>query len=221
MECGMRLYGRRSSINVQKVLWCLGELGLAEGVDYDQIDAGLHFGVNDTPEYRALNPNGLVPTLVDGERAIWESNTILRYLATQYGNGELLPAAAGDRSEVERWMDWQLGALWATLRIAFLGLTRTPEAERNYDAIRASFAEAARLLRILDSQLAARSFGARSFVALERFTLADIVLALAAHRWYGLYERFGTMLDPQAEMPSLMRWLELQRARPAFPDKAA
>lgn len=212
----MQLYGRRSSINVQKVLWCLGELGLAEGVDYSRIDAGLQFGVVETPEYRKLNPNGLVPTLVDGERVVWESNTILRYLATKHGAGSLLPAEAGERSEVERWLDWQLGALWATLRVAFLGLTRTPEPQRDYGAIRTSFAESARLMRIADEHLQTRSY-----LALNRFTLADIVVALAVHRWYGLKERFSALLEPQPEMPSLALWLDAQRARPAFPDTGA
>jgi len=210
----MQLYGRKSSINVQKVLWCLGELRLAEGVDYRRIDAGLQFGVNDTPEYLALNPNGLVPTLIDGDRVIWESNTILRYLAATHGADNLLPTDAGERSEVERWMDWQLATLWAKLRVAFLGLTRTPEPQRDYGAIRASFADAAGLLRIVDERLQTRSH-----LALERFTLADIGVALAAHRWYGLDERCRAVLPAQPAMPALARWLGEQRARDAFPVK--
>jgi len=207
----MQLYGRRSSINVQKVLWCLGELGFAQGADYQRIDAGLQFGVVDTPGYRALNPNGLVPTLVDGEHIVWESNTILRYLASSRGAGQLLPSDAAGRSEVERWMDWQLATLWATLRVAFLGLTRTPEAQRNYGVIRASFTESARLLRIADERLQTRDY-----LALDRFTLADLVVALAVHRWYELNDRFRAMLAAQPEMPALARWLDAQRARPAF-----
>lgn len=207
----MQVYGRRSSINVQKVLWCLGELGLAEGADFQRIDAGLQFGVVDTPAYRALNPNGLVPTLVDGGHVIWESNTILRYLAATRGAEHLLPLCAAGRSEVERWMDWQLGALWATLRIAFLGLTRTPEPQRDYGAIRASFAESARLLRIADERLRTHDY-----LAVDHFTLADLVVALAVHRWYGLNDRFHSLLAAQPEMPSLVRWLDTQRARPGF-----
>jgi glutathione S-transferase len=208
----MQLYGRRSSINVQKVVWSLAELGLVEGRDYRRIDAGLEFGVNDTPEFLAMNPNGLVPTLVDGERAIWESNTILRYVAaTRAGGSALLPSEAGERSEVERWMDWQLGTLWARLRITFLGLTRTPEPQRDYDAIRAAFKETARLLRVLDGHLEARAF-----IVLERFTLADIVVALATHRWYGLAERFPEVLDAEPAMPSVMRWLNDARSRDGF-----
>ena len=210
----MQLYGRKSSINVQKVLWCLGELGLAEGVDYRRIDAGLQFGVNDTREYLALNPNGLVPTLVDGERVIWESNTILRYLVAAHGAHTLLPVDPAERSEIERWMDWQLGTLWPTLRVAFLGLTRTPEPRRDYGAIRASFADAARLLRIVDERLQTQNY-----LALQRFTLADIGVALAAHRWYGLNDRCRASLASQPDMPALARWLDDQRARAAFPDK--
>lgn len=209
----MQLYGRKSSINVQKVLWCLGELGLAEGVDYHRIDAGLQFGVNDTRDYLALNPNGLVPTLIDGERVVWESNTILRYLAAARGADTLLPVDAGERSEVERWMDWQLG-MWTTLRVAFLGLTRTPEPQRDHGAIRASFAEAARLLRIVDERL-----NTQNYLALRRFTLADIGVALAAHRWYGLNDRCRALLPSQPDMPALARWVDDQRARAAFPDK--
>jgi glutathione S-transferase len=209
----MQLYGRRSSINVQKVLWCLAELGLSEGRDYERVDAGLEFGVNDTADYLAINPNGLVPTLIDGERAIWESNSILRYLAVARGANGLFPADADalGRSEVDRWMDWQLGTLWATLRVTFLGLTRTPEPQRNYDAIHASFKESARLLRILDTHLQNRTF-----IALERFTLADIVVALAAHRWYLLAERFAQVLATEPEMPAVLRWLTAVRNRAGF-----
>lgn len=99
----MQVYGRRNSINVQKVLWCLAELGFEEGREFSRIDAGLEYGVIDTPEYRARNPNGLVPTLVDGESGLWESNTIVRYLAAKYGAQTLLPsepAARADRKSV-------------------------------------------------------------------------------------------------------------------------
>lgn len=207
----MQLYGRRNSINVQKVLWCLDELGLAEGADYQRIDAGLQFGVNNTPEFKQLNPNGLVPTLVDGAQVVWESNTILRYLAASRGADHLLPADAAGRSEVERWMDWQLATLWSTLRVAFLGLTRTPEPQRDYDAIRAAFAESTRLLRLVDERLQTHEY-----LALDRFTLADLVVGLAAHRWYALNDGFHALLGAQPEMPALARWFEALRARPGF-----
>lgn len=207
----MKLYGRRSSINVQKVLWCLAELGLEEGRDFERIDAGLHFGVVDTPEFRALNPNGLVPTLVEDGRVLWESNTIVRYLAATRGGDSLLPADPAARADVERWMDWQLATLWSTLRVAFLGLTRTPEHERNYDAIRTSHAQAARMLGIVDGLLARQPF-----LAQDRFTLADVCVALSAERWYSLARNDPERLEPAPELPALQAWFTAATQRPSY-----
>lgn len=207
----MQVYGRRSSINVQKVLWCLAELGLTEGREFSRIDAGLEFGVIDTPQYRTLNPNGLVPTLVDGECVLWESNTIVRYLAAKFDARTLLPSEPAVRADVERWMDWQLGTLWATLRVAFLGLTRVPEAQRDYDAIRCSYREGTRLLGIADAVLEKHDY-----LAQDRFTVADIGIGLAAHRWANLAERFADRLDAPQPLHSLDRWLQAIKNRPAF-----
>jgi glutathione S-transferase len=207
----MQVYGRRSSINVQKVLWCLAELGFEEGREFSRIDAGLDYGVIDTPQYRALNPNGLVPTLVDGECVLWESNTIVRYLAAKYDAQTLLPSDPAARADVERWMDWQLGTLWATLRVAFLGLTRVPEAQRDYDAIKRSYRDATRLLGIAVAVLEKHDY-----LAQDRFTAADIGVGLAAHRWVQLAERFGDTLEAPQRLPSLDRWLQAIKARPAF-----
>jgi glutathione S-transferase len=207
----MQLYGRRSSINVQKVIWCLAELGLSEGHDFQRIDAGQQFGVMNTPAFLALNPNGLVPVLVEGDVVLWESNSIVRYLASSRGEEALLPLDPAARAEVERWMDWQLGSLWTTLRVAFLGLTRVPEAERNYDAIRASHRDATRLLRIADGALRSRRF-----LAQQCFTVADIGVALAAARWLVLTEQFADVFEACAEMPSLRDWLARMTDRPAY-----
>lgn len=207
----MQVYGRRNSINVQKVLWCLAELGFEESREFSRIDAGLEYGVIDTPQYRALNPNGLVPTLVDGESVLWESNTIVRYLAAKYAAQTLLPSEPAARADVERWMDWQLGTLWATLRVTFLGLTRVPEAQRDYDAIKRSYREATRLLGIVDAILEKHDY-----LAQDRFTVADIGVGLAAHRWVQLTERFPDTLGAPQPLPSLDRWLRAIKARPAF-----
>ncbi|MFM0238507.1 glutathione S-transferase family protein [Paraburkholderia phytofirmans] len=207
----MQVYGRRNSINVQKVLWCLAELGFEEGREFSRIDAGLEYGVIDTPEYRARNPNGLVPTLVDGESVLWESNTIVRYLAAKYGAQTLLPSEPAARADVERWMDWQLGTLWATLRVTFLGLTRVPEAQRDYDAIERSYREATRLLGIADAILEKHDY-----LAQDCFTVADIGVGLAAHRWVQLAERFPDTLGAPQALPSVDRWLRAIKARPAF-----
>jgi len=114
----LKIWGRANSINVQKVLWCCGELGL----QYDRIDAGNEFGVNKTPQYRALNPNGLVPTIEDGDFQLWESNVIVRYLAQKSGHGRLYPANIKTRFDAERWMDWQATVFWPALRPLFIEL---------------------------------------------------------------------------------------------------
>ncbi|APR97674.1 glutathione S-transferase [Pandoraea thiooxydans] len=207
----MQLYGRRSSINVQKVIWCLAELGLMEQRDYQRIDAGLDFGVVRTPEYLALNPNGLVPTWVEGDLVLWESNSIVRYLAATRGDGALLPGDPAKRADVERWMDWQLGTLWATLRVAFLGLTRTPEPQRDYDAINTSFGNASRQLQMAEAVLAKQPF-----IAATGFSVADIVIGLAVHRWIGLLENFAGVLPAPPAMPSLIAWHRELIERPAF-----
>ena len=135
----LKLYGRKSSLNVQKVIWCLNELGLQPGKDYTRIDAGLHFGVNKTPAFLQLNPNALVPTFQDGDFAVWESNTIMRYLGRKFdGAGRIFPNDLKSQTVSDQWLDWQL-TLWSQLRVPFLGLTRIPEKERNYDAIRQNF----------------------------------------------------------------------------------
>src|SRR5829696_9275573 len=123
----LTLWGRVNSINVQKVHWCLKELGLA----YDRIEAGREFGVVDTPEYRRMNPNGLVPTIEDDGFVLWESNVIVRYLAARHGAGRLYPDDLRVRFDAERWMDWQATTLWPALRPVFIGLVRTPVAERD------------------------------------------------------------------------------------------
>jgi glutathione S-transferase len=210
-ERHMQLYGRRSSINVQKVLWTLGELGRIEGRDYERIDAGLQFGIVDTPEYLKLNPNGLVPTLIDGDVVSWESNSVVRYLAACDENHALLPTDPKARADVERWMDWQLASLWAALRVAFIGLTRTPEPERNYGAIKKAYDEGSRLLAIADAVLARQPF-----LAASGLSVADIVVALCVHRWVDMAETSAEKLGERPALPSLIEWYERLAARPAF-----
>lgn len=207
----MQIYGRRSSINVQKVLWTLGELGRLEGRDYERIDAGLQFGVVDTPDYLKLNPNGLVPVLVDGDLVLWESNSIIRYLAASDSRHALLPADPKARADVERWMDWQLATLWASLRVTFLGLTRTPEPQRNYDAIRKGYQNASRLLAMVEAVLARQPFMAHS-----GFSVADIVVGLVAHRWINLGKNFADVLGEPPALPAMLEWHSQLAARPAF-----
>jgi glutathione S-transferase len=116
----LRIWGRTNSINVQKVLWCCHELSL----DYERIDAGNDFGVTDTVEYIALNPNRLVPAIDDGDIQLWESNVIVRYLAQKHDHGRLCPADIATRFDAERWMDWQATVFWPALRPLFIALIR-------------------------------------------------------------------------------------------------
>jgi len=199
----MRLWGRKSSINVQKVLWCLAELGLKEGKDFERIDAGLHFGKNRTPEFLALNPNGLVPMLEDGDLVLWESNTILRYLTRQYDSSKHFPNDIANQYQSEKWMDWQVGTLWPTLRTAFLGLTRTPENERNYEAIKKSYQDTNDLLALLDQQLAKHHYSAGN-----TFQIGDIPLALCVSRWILLNQTFPEKTGPRTQLHHIDAWMK-------------
>jgi glutathione S-transferase len=199
----IRLWGRKSSINVQKVLWCLAELELEEGKDFERIDAGLQFGKNRTPEFLALNPNGLVPTLQDGDLVLWESNTILRYLARQYDKSKRFPADLAYQYQSEKWMDWQLGTMWPSLRIAFLGLTRTPENERSYAVILKAYQDTNALLALLDQQLANQPYCSG-----DSFNIGDIPLALCVSRWILLNETFPEQTGPRLSLHNIETWMQ-------------
>lgn len=207
----MKIYGRLSSLNVQKVIWCLGELGLAEGKDYERIDAGLTFGVNTTPEYLAMNPNGLVPTLVDGDYVLWESHSIVRLLASQYGMGSLMPIDLHVRADSERWMDWMLGTLSPSLASAFIGLTRTPKEKQDMAAIKRAFEASSHQLAILDGALKGRLFCAGSDL-----TVGDLPLGVAVHRWLMLGNTYPEQLGAMPVYPSLLQWQRRISERPAF-----
>jgi glutathione S-transferase len=207
----MKIYGRMSSINVQKVTWYLGEMGLVPGKDYERIDAGLHFGVNNTAEYREMTPTGLVPTLVEGDFVLWESNAIVRYLATKHAS-PLWPADLQLRASADRWMDWSLSDLWPALRIAFIGMTRTPEDKRDYKAIRAGYEEGSKLVAGLDQYLRRHAFCVG-----DSFTVADIAAGVAVHRWFGMAEQFPDALGPRPEFAAVTDWYRNRIApRPAF-----
>ncbi len=128
----LTIWGRPNSVNVQKVLWCLRELELP----FARIDAGMQFGRNDEPDYLAMNPNGRIPTLVDGDYVLWESNSIMRYLCMAYGKAsQIYPQDAQHRAGVDRWLDWTLSTLQPVDRPVFWALVRTPVAQRDMSAI--------------------------------------------------------------------------------------
>ncbi len=188
----LRIWGRANSINVQKVLWCLAELSL----EHERIDAGREFGVVDTPEYKTMNPNGLVPTLEENDFVLWESNVIVRYLARRHGEGGLFPTDIRERFIAEQWMDWQATALWPGFHNAFWGLVRTPPEQRDEDAIGKSLQATATRLQALETQL-----GKTRFVAGDTFTMGDIPVGISVYRCLSLgIER--------AAFPNIGRWYD-------------
>jgi glutathione S-transferase len=201
-EGSLTIWGRANSVNVQKVLWCAEELGLT----WRRIDAGMAFGRNTEPEYLAMNPNGRVPTLVDGDFVLWESNSIMRYFALRYGDGSpLYPAAAAARAAVDRWLDWTLSTLQPVDRPVFWALVRTPPEQRNMAAIQKDVDAEAAVWRIPDARLATRKF-----IEGDQFTLADIALGAYARRW------FGVEGVSKPRLPHLERWFAEFSDRPGF-----
>lgn len=196
----LKILGRNNSSNVQKVLWCCEELGLK----YEREDVGGPFGRNRDPEYLALNPNGLVPTIIDGDFVLWESNTIIRYLAAKHGSGTLYPTDLQTRALGERWMDWQLSVVVPTINPIFFGLIRTPPEKRDQAAIAAARDKLATALKMLDGFL-----GRSDYVAGGVFTVGDIPVGIMTYRWY-------TLEIEREDFPNLKRWYERLSTRTGF-----
>lgn len=196
----LRIWGNADSVNVQKVLWCCEELAL----HYERIDAGRHFGVVDTPAFRALNPNGLVPTLEDDGFVVWESNSIVRYLAAQYPAGGLWPQQPRARADADRWLDWSSTTLWPALVPLFRAFYRTPPARRDASAIEAQRREAVAVLAVLEAHLQRHAFAGGA-----AFTMGDIGIGCAAWRWFA-------MPIERPPLPALQRWFDTLAQRPAF-----
>ncbi len=194
------LWGRLSSCNVQKAAWALEELELP----YEHVPLGGVHGGTDTPEYRAMNPNGLVPTLRDGELVIWESHAIVRFLSAEYGSGLLFPMEARDRAVVDQWTDWTA----TTFQPAWIGLfwakVRTPEAEQDAAAIGKALAATNRCMVVVEERLARTPYlGGREF------SYADIVAGVAMYRW-------STMQIEQPVLPHVAAWHARLNDRAAF-----
>jgi glutathione S-transferase len=196
----LKIWGRNNSVNVQKVLWCCEEMQ----IQYQSLDAGGSFGVVNTPQYRALNPNGLVPTVEDGPFVLWESNTIVRYLSAKHSAGKLWPEDLKVRAEGEKWMDWQISMFWPAFRPLFWNLVRTPVDQRDEKAIEESRLKTDEILEYLDAHLKNRIY-----VAGEDLTIGDIPMGCAIWRWMALpIER--------PVLANLQRWFDTLRERPAY-----
>ena len=196
----LKIWGRTNSVNVKKVLWTAEELGLR----YQRIDAGLQFGVNNTPEYRRMNPTGLVPTIDDDGFVLWESHSIVRYLAAKHGNGTLCPTDLRERADAERWMDWTHTFSREFQRPLFWPLVRLAPEKRDAAAIEEARRKCGALLDIPDSVLAGKKY-----LAGDRFTMADIPLGCHVHLWMRLpIER--------SKHAHLQAWFDRLCERPAF-----
>lgn len=196
----LKIWGRNTSSNVQKAMWAVGELEL----EHERFDVGGAFGKNKEPAYLAMNPNGLVPTLQDGDFILWESNTIVRYLAREYGAGSLEPADPKARARASQWMDWQLSVVAPAIFGAFWGLIRTPVEKRDLAAIAASQSKTTEAMKILDAQL-----GKTAFVAGDQISMGDIPVGVMAYR-------FRQLCPERPEMKNLDRWYAALQTRAAF-----
>ena len=196
----LTIWGRPNSINVQKVMWTVGELGL----DHERKDVGGAFGRLDQPDYLAKNPNGLIPTLEDGGVAIWESHAIVRYLAANYDSGGLWPSEPGARGIADQWMDWMHTVILKDMGPVFWGLIRTAPEDRDMASIQAGIEGMGRSWRILDAHLADRPF-----VSGESLTIGDIPVGCACYRYYALdIER--------PALPNIDAWYERLQTSGAF-----
>ncbi len=197
----LTVWGRSNAFNVQKVLWLLAELD----VPYQHIVIGGSYGSLNTPEFLALNPHGKIPVIDDAGLIVWESHTILRYLAAQYGKSHFWPEDAGVRSESDRWLDWfQTSLQPAFLTRVFWAFYRTPEPQRDWTVIQQGIQQTATYLQLLDRQLADRDYLTGSSLS-----LADIAIGTLLYRYFNVdVER--------ADTPHVAAWYQRLLARPAY-----
>jgi glutathione S-transferase len=200
------LWGRATSSNVMKVIWLLEELHLP----YDRIDVGGAFGKTDTPQYRAMNPTGLVPTLQEDHFTLWESNAILRYLCAAHApDSPFWPKEPHARANIDRWMDAQQTVLNRSMSILFWGLVRTPPEKRDDAAIKQAVDDTASVWHMVSAQLAHHSY-----LAGDELTLADFPWGPHLHRWFN-------MKFDRPEVPHLRGWYDRMLERPAYKEHVA
>lgn len=197
----LKILGKAASINVRKVLWTCAELGLP----FEREDWGAGFRATDEPAFVRLNPNAMVPVLIDGDFVLWESNAICRYLCAKAQRADLLPLEPQARALVEQWMDWQLADLNNSWRYAFMSLVRNSAQHQDAALLAAGVADWNRHIAILERQLA----HGLPFVTGATFTLADVVLGLSVNRW---------LMTPlqHPEHPLVAAYYERLSQRPGF-----
>lgn len=196
----LTVWGRNNSTNVKKVLWCLEELGIS----YQRIDVGGQYGKLNDPLYRSMNPNGLIPCLQDDDFILWESNTIVRYLAAQYGDGTLYLPDARLRASAEKWMDWATSSMVEPFKAVFIGLVRTPPEQQDKVKIAQGMTQLNTLMAIADQALEKQAY-----LSGDKFGIGDIPLGCLAYAWFNLsIER--------PPLPNVERWYHCVSQRAAF-----
>ena len=193
------IWGRLNSVNVQKVVWAAGECGLV----FEQHDAGMAFGRNNTAEYLTMNPNGLIPVIQDGPVVVWESHAIIRYLCAEYAAETLWASDPATRSLADRWMDWAATSYNPAIGPVFHGLVRTAPEKRDMAAIEAGITLTHKRMSLLDNHLANHAY-----LAGDSFTMADIALGPFIHRWLN-------MPVEQRDYAHITRWYESIATRPS------
>ena len=202
----LKIWGRNTSSNVQKVIWALGEMKMP----FERIDVGGAFGKTKDPFYLAMNPNSLVPTLEEEDGfTMWESNSIVRYLAAKHGNRTLEPADLKTRARAQMWMDWQLSVMGPGLTPVFWGLIRTPAEKRDHAAISAGMAKSIEAVQLMDGQLAKTQY-----LAGDAFSYGDIPVGIMAYR-------FTQLVRERPPTPHFDRWYAAISSRAAFKEQVA
>ena len=196
----LKIWGRKNSINVMKVLWCAEELGL----NYERIDAGMEFGVVNEDRYRHLNPNAKVPTIDDDGFVLWESNVIVRYLCARYSTGSMYPEAIPERALAEQWMDWQQTTLHPDITYIFWGKVRNSPDHQDPDKVGACVERLKGLWTMVDRQL-----DGRQYLLGDAITMADIPVGTAAWRWYN-------MDVERPSLPNVEAWHQRLKLRSGF-----
>ena len=194
----LKVYGRHTSSNVQKVLWACTEMEVA----FERFDMAGKFGFTD--EYVAMNPNRVVPTIDDDGFILWESNACVRYLVQKHGSGSLWPRDAQARADADRWMDWQQTTVGGAITPIFWNLVRTAEPDRDLAAIEAARLTMIDLMWIIDKALADRPY-----LAGDTFTMGDIPIAIAVYRWV-------TLIQDRPAMANLEAWYDRLTQRAAL-----
>jgi glutathione S-transferase len=198
----LKIWGRNTSSNVQKVMWAVGELGLP----HERLDVGGAFGKTKEDPYLSMNPNSLVPTLEEDGFILWESNSIVRYLARRDGSGKLEPRDPKECARASQWMDWQLTVAGPAIRDAFWGLIRTPKEQQDHAAIKKSQAATTDAMKLFDGQLAKTRYAAG-----DNFSMGDIPVGIMAYR-------FWTLCPDRPKLANLERWYKDIEGRKAFQD---